>query len=382
MQTVDRSFSLFQIRQPTFGGHSRSAFVTAYIVFVLLNLGFYLIDCHYILSAKMRNAVNFDFPGLSSIGTTRLEKTQHKLILLGSSLTIYPIWDLDRTLGAHCSDPNHYHSATCMEEKLKAKTSSVWTVCNLGSGGAMISDYFLLLSNHTKQTKTKPEWVVVDCAPRSFYDSGVSAANLTPIFDFFYSDVDLLSSSKYFLPTMNAYLNFIVEHHCYLYKNRTWLVDSLIKWLNNFHIIKQNNSVLNTSSINPTDSERNNKMQLSLQEYNGRYFGISSTAIKTQLKFLELIAQLCREKRIKLVIVNMPLTAGNHNLLKKDFYRDYLICLREIAYHKEQNVFFVDLDNSEKFQLSDFNDSVHLNAKGAVKLENEIIDFISNAATP
>ena len=53
--------------------------------------------------------------------------------------------------------------------------------------------------------------------------------------------------------------------------------------------------------------------------------GYRAMAIKLQLKFLELIAKLCREQRIRLMIVNMPLTACNKNLLKKDFYRYYRV---------------------------------------------------------
>lgn len=340
MQTLKRNSSLFQIRQSILSKHSLSTFIIACIVFVLLNLVLYLIDCRYALSAKMRNAVAFDFTGLNNIGTAQFEKPGHKLILLGSSLIIYPVWDLDRTLDNYCpADPNHYHSAIYMEERLRNATSSIWNVCDLGAGAAMVSDYFLLLSKHIKQIKTKPAWVVVDCAPRSFYDSGVSAANLTPIFDFFYDDADLLSSSKYFLPTMSSYLNFIAEHHCYLYKNRTWLVDLLIKWFIHPQIIEQNNFVPSTNSVNSANLKKN-KMQLSLKEYNGRYFGISSRTIKTQLKFLELIVELCREQKIRLMIVNMPLTARNKNLLQEDFYHDYLNCLKEIAYHKDQDVFF------------------------------------------
>ena len=104
-------------------------------------------------------------------------------------------------------------------------------------------------------------------------------------------------------------------------------------------IIEQNNFVPSTNSVNSANLKKN-KMQLSLKEYNGRYFGISSRTIKTQLKFLELIVELCREQKIRLMIVNMPLTARNKNLLQEDFYHDYLNCLKEIAYHKDQDVFF------------------------------------------
>lgn len=322
----------------------------------------------------MRNAQNFDFFSLKKSIPEHSNYARNEIILLGSSLFIYPIWDLDRKKGIQSSDANHHHEAVYLSHKLRTFQSSANIIFNLAVGGAMVSDYYLLFSKYLSQTKNNPQWAVVDCAPRSFCDSGMNNPCLTPIFEYFFDETDLFSSGKYYLPSLGAGLEFLAERYCYLYRHRKWLSESLIEYL------RHSAEFCRLSSVKTGIVNGNNKMQTSLQEYRWRYFGISQKAIELQLYFLNLIADLCKDRRIKLLLVNMPLSEPNKSLLNAQFYADYVSCIRNITRRENQEIYFLDLNNGNQYKISDFNDSVHLNASGAVKFENQIADFINNVA--
>ena len=376
MQALERIISRFNFNELIHQKRLLSNFFLACLIFALLNCILFFLDERYMVSAIMKNACYFDLPGLSKICSRGNKGNGSQMILLGSSLLIYPIWELERKLGAECADPNHYHLTSYLDEKLKAHNSSIKSACNLGSGGAMISDCYLLLSRYTKQAANGADWVVVNCAPRDFCDSGMNSPNLTPIFDYLYNDADSLESGKEYLPSIESYLKFFAEHHCYLYKNRKWLNETLVGQICH-NLISPHNNTEHSASV-PT-LQIDDKMLSSLQEYKGRYFAISLKAIEPQLHFLQLIIDFCKEKKFRLVLVNMPLTAQNRSLLDSRFYNGYVSCMKNMANCKDQEICFLDLGSDKKYLLSDFNDSVHLNATGAIKFEDQIVDFISNA---
>jgi hypothetical protein len=353
-------------------------FVSAILVFAVLNLVFLCADKTYALSAKMKNALYFDFSGIEKLCLEKSTKDDHDIVLLGSSLIIYPIWKLDRRFGVECSDPNHYHDAIYLSKKLSVSQNSAIAVRNLGVGGAMISDYFLLLQKYLSLTTNNPDWVIVDCAPRSFFDGGLSTASDTPIFDFFYNVFDALISGKNYLPSLNSCFELCAGQSCYIYKNRRWLKDVLLGCLKDHMFYNKRECEHNIAKTSISITQR--KIQSSLEEYKGRYFAISEKAIQTQLSFLELLADNCSKRKIKLLLVNMPLTTLNKGLLDPSFYHTYTNSLKTIALLKGNDIYFLDLGSNEKFKLADFDDSVHLNAQGAIKLQNEIVDFINNAA--
>jgi hypothetical protein len=69
---------------------------------------------------------------------------------------------------------------------------------------------------------------------------------------------------------------------------------------------------------------------------------------------------------VPVVVVNMPLTKNNRDLLDKSIYEKYMSSVSEIA--QKHHSPFIDMDNSNQFTLSDFYDSTHLNEAGGKKL--------------
>jgi lysophospholipase L1-like esterase len=62
----------------------------------------------------------------------------------------------------------------------------------------------------------------------------------------------------------------------------------------------------------------------------------------------------------------MPTTAANRNLLPASFWQDFRSKIAAVC--KENNADWYDLSDCGLFQQSDYLDTVHLNAYGAIRL--------------
>lgn len=80
--------------------------------------------------------------------------------------------------------------------------------------------------------------------------------------------------------------------------------------------------------------------------------------------------QVCSERHIKVVLVNMPLSAKNRALMPPEFYSRFRSSLGAIA--ARPGVKFVDLGDSSDFTDVDFWDTAHLDQFGGHKLLDHI----------
>jgi hypothetical protein len=100
-------------------------------------------------------------------------------------------------------------------------------------------------------------------------------------------------------------------------------------------------------------------------EYKQRYKKPDRETFRTQMYFLRKLAEYCHRERIELVVVNMPITDQNVQILPPGVYKNYVSSLVEFAWN--HNVVFYDLCDFNKYTKDDFHDTVHLNAFGARK---------------
>ncbi|MEP6753884.1 MAG: DUF1574 family protein, partial [Chthonomonadales bacterium] len=85
-----------------------------------------------------------------------------------------------------------------------------------------------------------------------------------------------------------------------------------------------------------------------------------------QLQYFKKTLDLCNQHDVPIMIVNMPLTKYNRELIDKSVYEKYLASVTAIS--KQHRIPFIDMDDSDQFTLSDFYDSTHLNESGGRKL--------------
>ena len=323
------------------------------------------------------------------------------VLLLGSSLFLHAEWSVDRTIPI--TEPwgkttiiseSHYHLAQGLENELTKEGSEPSHVYNLAAGGALISDAYLLLF-HYLQKHPKPSVVVLDCAPRSFNDTGVTEPDATPVFDYCFQIQDFPELHKVYLKGNSAKVNYVLSKVFFLYHHRKWLSESAQKWLvqplTDATQVAQSkpptkipqygatSHTTNEIENGPTveRSEESLRMAKSLQEYKDRYRFMTRYALCPQLRFLERIEDLCTEKQIKLIIVNMPLSKENKKLFSDGFYDSYRA---DVAKTVRSPAVFIDLAASENWPMSCYHDSVHLNEKGGARLNKVIANAIAQDA--
>jgi|AGTN01.2.fsa_nt_gi hypothetical protein len=94
-----------------------------------------------------------------------------------------------------------------------------------------------------------------------------------------------------------------------------------------------------------------------------------------QFKSLETLLQLAGKRRIKVLIVLMPLTEPHKDLLKGSLASAYNRELERLLFKYQPNVFVPDADGS--WDLSLFSDSAHLNSVGAERFISGLGQAIS-----
>jgi hypothetical protein len=264
------------------------------------------------------------------------------------------------------------------------------------------------LKNHPK-----PSVVVLDCAPRSFNDSGVTEPNATLVFDHCFQIQDLAELQKLYLPKFADKIDFLCSRFFFTYHHRQWLAAMLKK--QGVDVLMRNtpgesriipkirrsttstkladtkpasfesDSVKHTDSIQPsfeetkpgkTESPDPAAMTKSIQEYRDRYQYTNRSSLACQLKFLKLISQRCANEHIRLIVVNMPLSGANRQLLSDGFYSDFTNDASAAVVGN--NAIFINLATANGWPISHYSDSAHLNAKGGAKLNRLIAEAIVN----
>ena len=115
---------------------------------------------------------------------------------------------------------------------------------------------------------------------------------------------------------------------------------------------------------------------LSVLDYPQRYCPANFKRLKKEMEELKDLIAFCKEKKIRLVLLNMPVSEGHKTLSPAGLREEYLAELRNTA--KSANL-FLDFENESRPD-SDFFDTVHLNADGAKSFVNELTDKLNDSA--
>lgn len=96
------------------------------------------------------------------------------------------------------------------------------------------------------------------------------------------------------------------------------------------------------------------------------------------MQFLQDILATAKERDIHVVLVAMPITEINRNLLSDANWNLYRSRLRDLAGRYGDNTSFFDMHESGAFALSDFQDTVHLHSGGGAKLLDKIAQVMAD----
>lgn len=104
-------------------------------------------------------------------------------------------------------------------------------------------------------------------------------------------------------------------------------------------------------------------------DYKARYSPANYKQLNAEMQELKRLVSTCKDKGIKLVLVNMPVSKGHVNLSPEGLRQAYLANLRKVA--ASANL-FVDFEGSN-YPDSYFFDTVHLNPLGAAAFIDRLV---------
>lgn len=280
-----------------------------------------------------------------------------------------------------------YTAANYLEEKIKQKTGKQANVFNMTVAAAMISDVQLITS---KMFTNPPKKIILGVGMRDFADNINISFGGTPVFQSLIDLPYILASDNLAFLLKNAKRTTLEE----LLTNRiiplynlhselgTWLNEETSKMfrLNKKPVPetkykKDTRQVANTQSGGVTSSDKSTSTKpvaLDPLDYQKRYMPFNRKQMELEQKSLERICQLCKEKNVELILVNMPVSSGHKELSSKVMRKNYLDSLKAIS--TKYGIKYVDFENSALIPDRDFLDTVHLGPSGATKF----VDYLVN----
>lgn len=302
-----------------------------------------------------------------------------QVVLMGSSLVMAPLWSLDASTFTGVVDVYHHHRALFLQQSLE-RAGKPTNTFSFALPGAMMSDFYLIAKKLFTNTHI-PQLLICGLAPRDFMDDLLTGETRTATFQRLMTLQDLPFLGNFYLTTFQEKTDFLLNHLFYVYGKRWRYQDKIVHTLHSIynHLFpsKTTDSVAQRSQLEQQFMLNQNHKQVwlkSIDEYRARYQHFNHEQFKKQVSFLQRLLALCHERKITIVLVNMPLTRANIELMPKELYRQYLESLNSLALKYKCTL--LNLQN-DSYLPNDFYDTVHLSASGGRRFVDTLASFIA-----
>lgn len=302
-----------------------------------------------------------------------------EVVLLGSSLMMFPFWSMDCERDRSVGDIFHHHRSRVLESELGKEGFSNPTVFSFAIFGQMVSDAYIYVNEYLREDRA-PKFLIYGIAPRDFSDYDLPSPMSTNSFKRL---VNLGNFSRYaglYLPGFQDQSDFVLSHACYFYGKRWRFQQELNKGVNKLYAIagfavpQSNSDVDDKKSAFMLYGSTEERWTNSKKEYERRYRNIGERSLDVQMGFLQKLLDTCHERGIKVILVNMPLSDVNRSIFPPGFYDKFR---RELsAKANKRDVRLVDIGNSNEFTHLDFWDTAHLEQAGGHKIVSKILPIM------
>lgn len=313
-------------------------------------------------------------------------KERSDLLVLGSSMPMEAIARCDARFSKNLNEKSlneirMYTGARYLEHLVKQKTGQPIKAFNLTCVACMASDAELILRRAIESGRV-PQSVIFGIGPRDFIDNVAPAIGKSPVCELLSSRITLPEIIASFKDARET-IDLLLTHCVYMYRVRGdyraaltgFACEAFARPADLFEAAqaknvraleeatKQATEVSNVSTQAPKFTD--------LPEWKRRYSPANFKRYKSEKACFSNMLALCKDKGIKLIVVNMPITEENRELIPLDIYKLYQdeICSLPARYGGQ----FIDLDGSKAFKPSDFYDSSHMNAMGGKKAQEMIV---------
>ncbi len=330
-----------------------------------------------------QEALTYKAEGLKAL------KTSPDVLVLGSSLPMAAFrycdnqWQKqtdadDDAVKHHLSVFQAYSRGAYLESLLSLQAQQPVSVFNFTSAACMPSDASLILSKAI-EFKKKPKLVIIAFGPRDFMDNLVPEIGRTPAFNAL-ADWTCLSGNVPSSLSLDTIRELVLESSSNCYRNRgDW---SLLLSELTTHFVRPVASVSSSlpasNPLTATGKEENKHVCIAqqryeawhIEDYRKRYNPPNYLRYEQEMERLAYLLDNCRQKQIAAVVVNMPITTTNRELIPGRLLQRYE---KDLSSHARQHdAFYVDLSQNPTFTADDFLDTVHVNPQGGKKVLDEL----------
>jgi hypothetical protein len=310
---------------------------------------------------------------LDTTFTKQTASSEKPVVLIGSSLIIAPLWSADVRYEKFAQDSMVHHESKFLK-RLLGRAGCQQEVVSLATAGQFVSDTFLIVDKYLKGP-TKPDVLVYGIAPRDFMDDTTGGLALTSIFDGLVSLEDFPHIAPLFFTSFNEKADFALNRLVFLYRKRGRYQVKLNETMEKaayqlthalgVACVKSNTTPTEVASGFLVGGNRKDIWTKSIEEYSRRYKHFNQDQFAKQKECFQALLKLCKERRIKLYVVAMPLTADNQKLMPEGLFEKYKDCLATTC--KANQIPYLDLLTNSQYGDDDFYDTVHLTYSGGEK---------------
>lgn len=329
-----------------------------------------------------------------------VSKERPQIVVCGSS-QIGGLQSSDANLTGRPVDFVLNHHCPSIELALEQKLGQKPYVFLSALPGAMVSDHFAI-ARALYSAQGAPPLVVLTVSPRDFIDNSLPCAGSTEPYKYFaqYSDMSSYVGLAYNKP-WSRFEYFIsnevpVRHlEESVKKSSNAFVSALVPCAGSIakpaepasgaSAAEQLKFVMGgyEGNIKPGQAVLTPNLPRifvdNSRDYKRRYKNTHPDTYDVQLAYFKTFVQYLRTSGARVLVVGMPLTASNRDILPESFWQRYKDDLQ--AALKPAGAKFLDLIADPGYDNNDFCDTVHLNATGGGKLARSIASAIASDKT-
>jgi len=374
----------------TTGGEAVKTTRKAYKSTALWGLALFAVVCQVMSVMKIGSLAPEDFPYPTwtswAIKEFQQDKNKHpEIVFLGSSLMLVPLDGVDADHTKVQVDGAKHHKSIFFESKFKEYSGNSVNTYNFALPGEMPSDAFLITKFLLKNEK-RPDVIVYGVGPRDFMDNLLPSPKATDPFRYLSRLGDYNERIDLIAPKWEERMSYEMGRAIYPLGQSENIMTSLSRGFNSFLVatfpkvkpssVDKRRGLLpeyHPFEIHPqecyfrpqTDKERPAFVD-NIDEYRKRYKTLKWETFLSQMQFLTDIIDTANQRGTHVVVVAMPITDINRNLISDNAWNEYKTRLEKLAHSKGAT--YIDMYATKAFPLSDFGDTVHLHSGGGARL--------------
>lgn len=317
------------------------------------------------------------------------------VVLFGSSLIGSATFSADAITAENYRDCVLDRRAITLEKEITHKLGQRPEIFNASLPGSMASDAYMI-SKALFRADHKPRMVIIGINPRDFIDNTLNAPSDTDPFHFFAPYVPLKNLSRVAFSDVFAYLEWSVDQYVPLKRLNKSSGEILRAMSANDgrdpvfasapKLQRKEQSLLKTILGGSSDVRAGEWLIPypmpygfidNTSEYLRRYKRPDPPMYQAQRQFFRAFLQYMSELDVKVLVVNMPSTKPNRDILPDSFWTDFKGFLASTS--REFGGQYADLSSDNRFVSTDYLDTVHLNGAGGQKLFRAMAESVAEA---